>query len=92
LVSIRFEHDQDYGSILVLRVDISAKRALRLWLELVRRFPGKNIIVEWSGRNDVSEDELIDYLVEIALASGHRPIALSGFSSVEAVDDARLIT
>ncbi len=92
MVSVRFEHDPDYGSIMVLRVDISAKRALRLWLELVRRFPGKNIIVEWSGRNDVSEDELIDYLVKIALASGHKPIALPGFSSGEAVDEARLIT
>ena len=92
MVSVRFEHDPDYGSIMVLRVDISAKRALRLWLELVRRFPGKNIVIEWTGENDVGEDELIDYLVEIALASGHRPIALPGFSSVEAVDEARLIT
>ncbi|PNV81889.1 MAG: hypothetical protein C0179_00380 [Fervidicoccus sp.] len=92
MVSIRFEHDPDYGSIIVLRVDASARRALRLWLELVRRFPGRNIVIEWTGRNDVSEDELIDYLVEIALASGHRPIALPGFSSVEAVGEGRLDT
>ncbi len=89
MVAVRFEHDQDYGSIIVLRVDASARRALRLWLELVRRFPGRNIIVEWSGRSDVSEDELIDYLVKIALASGHKPVALPGFDAVETVREGR---
>jgi hypothetical protein len=89
VVAVRVEHDPDYGSILVLRVDISAKRALRLWLELVRRFPGRNIVIEWSGRNDVSEDELIDYLVKIALATGHKPVALPGFDAVEAVGEGR---
>jgi hypothetical protein len=37
----------------------------------------------------VSEDELIDYLVEIALASGHKPVALPGFDAVEAVGEGR---
>ncbi len=81
LVSIKFEYDPDYGPIIVLRVNVSTKRALRLWLELARRFPGKNIVVEWAGKNDVNEDELIDYLVKIALETGHRPIALQGFDS-----------
>jgi hypothetical protein len=73
----------------VLRVNTSAKRALELWLELVRRLPGINIVVEWTGETDVSEDELIDYLVKIALATGHKPVALPGFNSVEAVKEGR---
>ncbi len=81
MVSLRVEHDPDYGPVTILRVNVSTRRALRLWLELVKRFPGKNIVVEWSGKNDVSEDELIDYLVKIALEMGHRPIALQGFDS-----------
>jgi hypothetical protein len=47
------------------------------------------IVVEWTGETDASEDELIDYLVKIALETGRKPIALSGFNAVEAVKEGR---
>jgi len=86
---IRIEHDPDFGPILVVKVETSARRALELWLKLVRRLPGVHVVIEWTGETDVSEDELIDYLVKIALATGHKPVALPGFNAVEAVREER---
>jgi hypothetical protein len=85
----RIEPDPDYGLVLYVEVESSARRALELWLELARRLPGVCLVVKWTGETDVSREELVDYLVKIALAGGYRPAALPGFSAVEAVGEGR---
>ena len=58
---------------------MNAKDALELWLRLVEKFPyrryGIVLGVRWTGENNVSEDELINYVVKIMITSGLEPIA-----------------
>jgi hypothetical protein len=86
---VRVERDPDFGSILVVEVDANARRALNLWLNLAKMLRGVHVVVEWTGETDVSEDELADYLVRIAVAGGYMPIALPGFNAVETVREGR---
>ena len=71
--------DPNYGLVMRLIVDLNAKDALELWLRLVEKFPyrryGIVLGVRWTGENNVSEDELINYVVKIMITSGLEPIA-----------------
>ncbi len=73
-------NDPDYGPVIRLVVDLNAREALDLWLKLVRLIPytryGVVIGVRWLGENNVSRDELVDYLVKIMVEGGLRTIAL----------------
>jgi hypothetical protein len=72
--------DPDYGPVIRLVVDLNAREALELWLKLVRLIPytryGVVIGVRWLGENNVSRDELVDYVVKIMVEGGLRTIAL----------------
>jgi hypothetical protein len=72
--------DPDYGPVIRLVVDLNAREALDLWLKLVRLIPytkyGVVIGVRWLGENNVSKDELVDYVVKIMVEGGLRTIAL----------------
>jgi hypothetical protein len=72
--------DPDYGPVVRLVVDLDAREALDLWLKLVRLIPYKRygivIGVRWLGENNVSKDELIDYVVKIMVEGGLRTTAL----------------
>jgi hypothetical protein len=72
--------DPDYGPVVRLVVDLSAREALDLWLKLVRLIPyeryGVVIGVRWLGEDNVSRDELVDYLVKIMVEGGLRTTAL----------------
>jgi hypothetical protein len=61
-------------------VDLNARKALDLWLKLVRLIPyeryGVVIGVRWLGEDNVSRDELVDYLVKIMVEGGLRTTAL----------------
>ena len=71
--------DPNYGLSIRLIVDLNAKEALELWLRLVEKFPysryGIVLGVRWTGENNVSEDELISYVVKIMITSGIEPVA-----------------
>ncbi|MGC9014863.1 MAG: hypothetical protein ACP5KW_10860, partial [Thermoproteota archaeon] len=73
--------------------DLSAKEALELWLKMIDflQREGYRVVlaVEWTGENNVSEDELVDYMVKIMVKSGIGPKALPGFDSVRIVQETR---
>jgi hypothetical protein len=81
--------DKDWGYVYVITVDLNAKQALELNLKLQERFPGIPIVVEWTGDMDVSDRELIDYLVEILARGGFKAKAPPGFDAVELVREIR---
>jgi hypothetical protein len=87
--SISVVEDDDWDHIYIVTLDTSARKALEVDLELQKRFPGIPIVVKWTGSMDLSEEELIDYIVKIARAGGFKARAPPGFSSVEVVRDAR---
>ena len=67
--------DPNYGLVMRLIVDLNAKDALELWLRFPYRRYGIVLGVRWTGENNVSEDELINYVVKIMITSGLEPIA-----------------
>jgi hypothetical protein len=87
--SIGVEEDADWGYIYNVTLETGVRKALEVNLELQRRFPGIPIVVKWTGSMDLSDEELIDYIVRIARAGGFKAKAPQGFSSVEAVRDVR---
>jgi hypothetical protein len=72
--------DPDHGPVVRLVVDLNAREALDLWLKLVKLIPytkyGVVIGVRWLGENNVSRDELVDYVVKIMVEGGLRTTAL----------------
>jgi len=87
LCNIMIYSDPDYGYVIRLVVDLDARQALELWQKLVEVFPYKRfgivIGVKWIGRNNVSEDELVDYIVKIMHSAGLRLVARKPLSIVE---------
>jgi len=66
---------------------------LELWLKLIDYLPYENygivLSVKWLGEKNVSEDELINYIVKIMIKSKIGPKALPGFDSTRMVQEAR---
>jgi len=81
--------DSDWGYVVIVTLEASARKALETWLKLQKKFKGVPIVVKWTGPNDVSDEELIGYMVEILNAGGFKAKALPGFSAVEAVREVR---
>ena len=85
--------DEHYGIVVTVTVNSPASRALKLWERLVEEIQREglrvSVVVKWTGDNDVDEDTLVKKLVEITMKTGHRPVALPGFSAVEAVEEER---
>jgi hypothetical protein len=87
--SISVVEDTDWGLVYVVTLEANAREALEANLELQRRFPGVPIVVKWTGDTDLSEGELVDYVLRVARAGGFKARAPRGFSSVEAVREVR---
>ena len=87
--SISVEEDADWGFMYIITLETSARKALEVNLELQKRFPGIPIVVKWTGSMDLSEEELIDYIVRIARAGGFKAKVPPGFCSVEVVREIR---
>jgi hypothetical protein len=87
--SISVVEDAEWGFVYIITLEVSARKALEVNLELQRRFPGIPIVVKWVGSMDLSEEELVDYVVRITRAGGFKARAPQGFSSVEAVREVR---
>jgi hypothetical protein len=87
--SISVVEDADWGFVYIITLEASARKALEVNLELQRRLPGVPIVVRWLGSTDLSEEELVDYVLRVARAGGFKAKAPRGFSSVEAVREVR---
>jgi hypothetical protein len=86
-------HDPDWGQVCTVEVGLNAREALELWLGLARLIPytkyGVVVGVRWLGEDDVSEDELADYLVRIMVESGLRPKVAKPFDAVKELREER---
>jgi hypothetical protein len=87
--SINVVEDADWGLVYIVTLEANAREALEVNLELQRRLPGIPIVVKWTGGTDLSEEELVDYVLRVARAGGFKARAPRGFSSVEAVREVR---
>lgn len=85
-------YDKVFDKILNIKMDLNAKDALELWIELIDNMDAKHakmINLEWNGEINISEEDFVDYVVKIMLKSGIGPRALDGFDAVEAVSEGR---
>jgi len=86
ICSVDVYSDNLYGTVIRVTTDLSARNALELWLKLLDYLPykeyGVTLTLRWLGENNVSRDELIDYMVKIMIKSRTGPKALPGFDSV----------
>jgi hypothetical protein len=86
---VRVEEDPDWGPTYIITLDVKASEALRINLELQKTLPGVPVVVEWTGPTDISNDELLERLVEIAHAGGFKTRATGGVDVVKEVSQQR---
>jgi hypothetical protein len=90
---VEIYEDRLYGIVARITTYLSAKEALELWLKLLDYLPYEKyntvLSVRWLGKNNVSESELIDYLVKIMIKSKVRPRALPSFDATRMVQELR---
>ncbi len=86
---VRVEENPDWGPTYVITLDVKASEALRINLELQKTLPGVPVVVEWTGPTDISNDELLERLVEIAHAGGFRTRETGGIDVVKEVSQQR---
>jgi len=86
---LEVERDEDWGDVYLITINTDAKEALEINLRLQEKFPGIPIVVRWTGLNNVSERELVNYLVEILNRGGFRAKAPKGFNAVKIVRELR---
>jgi hypothetical protein len=86
---VRVEEDPDWGPTYVITLDVKASEALRINLELQKALPGVPVVVEWTGPTDISNDELLERLVEIAHAGGFKAKTTGGIDVVREVSQQR---
>jgi hypothetical protein len=86
---VRVEEGPDWGPTYVITLDVKASEALRINLELQRKLPGVPIVVEWTRPTDISNDELLERLVEITHAGGFRARETGGIDVVKEVSQQR---
>jgi hypothetical protein len=84
---LKWYYDPDWGYVYIVEVGLNARRALELWLKLVKLIPYKRygivIGVRWLGENNVSKDELVDYVVKIMVEGSLRTTALEHLDVVK---------
>jgi hypothetical protein len=86
---ISARYDPDWGYVYEVKVDTGARKALEANLKLQEKLPGVPIVVEWAGQKDMTDEELVDYLVKIAIKGGFRVEAPPGFNAVKVVRELR---
>jgi hypothetical protein len=86
-------NDPDYGTVISLTVNLDAKEALELWLKLAKQIPYKRygiiVGVKWLGENNITEEELINYIVKIMVESEIKPKALKPLDIVKELREER---
>jgi len=93
ICDVRIYDDDLYGAVANITIDLPAKEALELWLKLVDYLPYEDyktvLAITWLGGNNISEDELINYIVKIMIKSKVGPKALPGFNALRIVQEIR---
>jgi hypothetical protein len=93
ICSVDIYNDNLYGTVARITIDLPAKDALELWLKLIDYLQYENykitLSLRWLGERNVSEDELINYIVKIMIKSKIGPKALPGFDAVRIIREAR---
>jgi hypothetical protein len=82
--------DKVFDKILNIKVDLNAKEALELWLKIIEEtIPKykKAVNLEWTGELNVTDDEFVEYSVQIMLKTGNGPRAVE---DVDVTADLRL--
>ena len=86
---VTYGYDAEFGNIIRIGLAQNAREAFESWLKLLDKIDTKdlgiNIRVDWTGEDNLSDDELVDYMVEIMLKSGVGPKVSEEFDSVKAV-------
>jgi hypothetical protein len=94
ICSVDIYDDNLYGTVAMITIDLPAKDALELWLKLIDYLQYENykiiLSLRWLGERNVSEDELINYIVKIMIKSKIGPKALPGFDAVRIIREARV--
>jgi len=82
-------YDAAFGNIVRVCLRQNAKDAFESWLKLLDdigpKYPEITLRVDWTGEDNLSDDDLVDYMVEIMLKSGVGPKVSEEFDSVKAV-------
>jgi len=82
-------YDADFGNIVRVCLRQNAKDAFESWLKLLDdigpKYPEITLRVDWTGEDNLSDDDLVDYMVEIMLKSGVSPKVSEKIDSVKAV-------
>jgi len=87
VISVEVRENPHLGIYVTLKVNADARRALELWLRLLEvpwsiKIP---LFVEWTGRTDVSPEELGRYLGRALAKMGVFP------STVEPIDAVKMV-
>ena len=90
LSAITSRFDETWGPVVEATLNLNAREALETWLKAEDVVNKKfHLVVKWTGKNDLTEDELVGYLVEIAAKAGTPIKAKRGFDAVKLVDEIR---
>ena len=85
--NIRQYYDDDFGFTIEITVNQNDKEAFETWLRLIaelKHLGFKSLVtVDWTGRNILSEDELVHKTVDVMLKLGIGPQRTDRFSAVE---------
>lgn len=92
IIDYNLVYDKVYDRILNIEVELDAKEALELWINILDETEGdykKSVNLEWTGEFNLTEDEYVNYSVEIMLKSNTGPRAVKGFDVIGAVKEGR---
>jgi hypothetical protein len=89
LSAITSRFDETWGPVVEATLNLDAREAMRVWLKAEDAINKKfHLVVKWTGVNDLTQDELIQYLTEIGAKAG--PLrAKPGLDAVKLVDEIR---
>ena len=89
LSAITSRFDETWGPVVEVTLNLDAREAMRVWLKAEDAINKKfHLVVKWTGKNNLTEDELIQYLVEVAEKAGPMK-AKPGFDAVKLIDEIR---
>ena len=88
--SVRPRFDETWGLVVEASLNLNAREAMRVWLKAEDAINKEfHLVVRWTGENDVTEDEFVGYLIEIAAKAGTPLKAKRGFDAVELIEEMR---
>ena len=89
LSAITSRFDETWGPVVEATLNLNAREALEVWLKAEDAINKKfHLVVKWTGKNDLTEDELIQYMAEIGAKAGPMK-AKPGFDAVKLIDEIR---